>query len=347
MASAFIELNRAFLLLLSRLVQPKRWHGLELRAIDGSTLQLPATDDVISVFGEQSNQNARPFVMARISHLFDPLNRLILDASIQPYRVDERTMALDFLPSLKPGDLVLLDAGFPGFVLFAALRARKIDWCARACLGTWTEIKEFADSGRSQAIVDLSATSQAAAECKRRNLPTKPIKVRLVRVVLNDGKIEVLITSLLDGETYPQEIFANLYALRWTEEESYKFLKCRTELANWTGRTALSVYQDFHARIFSANITMAIAMAAQDHLDGSRDDTQLPKQVNRTFALSAMKDSIVRLVTASSADRRQDLLRQLINKIAITVEVVRPRRNFPRNMAFNRPTYYQAYKSCL
>ena len=40
----------------------------------------------------------------------------------------------------------------------------------------------------------------------------------------------VLITSLLDNQQYPHDVFADLYHLRWPVEEDYKVLKCRLEV---------------------------------------------------------------------------------------------------------------------
>jgi hypothetical protein len=39
--------------------------------------------------------------------------------------------------------------------------------------------------------------------------------VRLVTVTLNTGEYEVLVTSLADELTYPNELFKELYYLRW------------------------------------------------------------------------------------------------------------------------------------
>ena len=61
------------------------------------------------------------------------------------------------------------------------------------------------------------------------------VKVRLVRVVLPSGRIEVLATSLLDSAAYPSESFAALYKSRWKIEEAFKTLKHRLHLEGFTG----------------------------------------------------------------------------------------------------------------
>ncbi|MBW2602874.1 MAG: hypothetical protein JRE28_00980 [Deltaproteobacteria bacterium] len=74
-------------------------------------------------------------------------------------------------------------------------------------------------------------------------LDLRPLKMRLIRIE-NAGKIQVLITSLTDTKLYPYEVFADLYHKRWPVEEDYKIIKCRIEMENFSGQSALSVYQE-------------------------------------------------------------------------------------------------------
>jgi hypothetical protein len=41
-----------------------------------------------------------------------------------------------------------------------------------------------------------------------------------------------------------------LYHTRWPVEEDYKALKSRIEVENWSGKSVLAVYQDFHVLLF-------------------------------------------------------------------------------------------------
>jgi hypothetical protein len=46
-------------------------------------------------------------------------------------------------------------------------------------------------------------------------------------------------------------------------EEPYKRAKCRVEIENFSGRSALTVRQDFYAKIFAMNLTAMLAWVAQ------------------------------------------------------------------------------------
>jgi Transposase DDE domain len=341
--SAFIDLNQDLVRRWYRDAPVRRWHGLDLRAIDGSTLRLPDTPDAIAAFGQMFPAHSAPATLARISQIYDPLNGLILDALIAPYQRDERNLLVEHLAALEAGCLLLLDSGYPAFWLFAALPARKIAWCARVALDTWSVVRNFLAAGQDDAVVTLEPHTEALADCRARGLSMLPIRVRLIRVLLPTGEVEVLMTSLLACDDYPAETFAGLYHLRWTQEECYKCFKCRVEVENWSGKSALTIDQDFHAKVLALNLTAVLARAAQNVVDDRCRDDSHPKQVNMTHALCAMKGALIRLLTRSDP---LELLRALVTAVARTVEPIRPGRSSPRRKGPRLHGYHMAYKPC-
>ena len=284
-----------------------------------------------------------PATLARISQVYDPLNGLILDAIIAPYQRDERELLVEHLAALEAGSLLLLDCGYPAFWVFAALQTRKLGWCARVALDTWSVVRDFLAAGRDDAVVTLIPHGEAQAACRARGLPTTAIPVRLIRVLLPSGTVEILMTSLLDRDDHPAEEFATLYHLRWAQEESYKCFKCRVEVENWSGKSSLTIRQDFHAKVFTLNLTAVLTRTAQQQVDEHHRGDSHPKQVNLTHALCAMKGTLVRLLTRSDP---LELLRALIDVFARTVEPVRPGRLYPRRKGPRLHGYHMAYKPC-
>ena len=64
--SAFIDLNQDLVRRWYRDAPVRRWRGLDLRAIDGSTLRLPDTPDAIATFGQMFPAHSAPATLARI-----------------------------------------------------------------------------------------------------------------------------------------------------------------------------------------------------------------------------------------------------------------------------------------
>ena len=78
--------------------------------------------------------------------------------------------------------------------------------------------KQFAESGKAQALITLEPNKRSVEQCLEKGLPTQPLKLRLVRVELEDGEVEVLITNLMDEQAFPASEFKELYHLRWGAE---------------------------------------------------------------------------------------------------------------------------------
>jgi hypothetical protein len=101
-------------------------------------------------------------------------------------------------------------------------------------------------------MLDILATSIAA--CRKLQLETRSIGLRLIRVELDSGETEVPITFQIDSEKYPHHLFAELYYDRWPIEEDYKVMKCRIGVGNFSGKSPLSVYRTFTPQCFQKTL---------------------------------------------------------------------------------------------
>jgi hypothetical protein len=79
-------------------------------------------------------------------------------------------------------------------------------------------IKAFLESGEYSDINDLTCTKKSLRQCRKDNISSESIRLRLVRVDLPSGESEVLVSSLTDFKAYTTSIFADLYHQRWGVE---------------------------------------------------------------------------------------------------------------------------------
>ena len=121
-------------------------------------------------------------------------------------------------------------------------------------------------------------------------------------------------------------------------------MKSRVEIENFTGKSVESVYQDFHAKILTMNIAAVLIRPAQEQLERKASRQQPCRlQINFTYALSCMKDAIVRLF---QQDHIHDLLWKLFDLFRRTAEPVRPHRSYPcKKVVRDRPAYFPCYKT--
>lgn len=331
---AFIELNQT---LTHTILQhsDKRWKGFRICAVDGSILNLPNH----SLLRKHFDPNASGRPQARASQLYDVLNHITLDSSLNPMSTDERTLALAHLEHSQAQDLILYDRGYPAFYLFAAHQQKQRHFCMRSPWNLYNETRDFYLSDKEEEYVQLSPSRDAVKSCERLGLPTEPITVRLVRVMLPNGEPEILITSV---ETLPVEDFKALYHLRWGVEEDYKTMKSRLVVEQFSGYSVEAIYQDFYAKILSKNIASALAQAAQQQIDEETKHCRRRYQVNGTMVLSSLKEVLPRWL--SGQDMGIDFLLKLIKKLSKNREAMRPDRQFARKKG-KAKMYAMSYKT--
>lgn len=342
---AFIELNDHMSQYFYNHFQPRTWFGFNLLAIDGTTLRLPSESKIADHFGVwHSTKGEKPCPKARASQMFDVLNKITVDAIIKPKSEGERELAAFHFLKLLPQDLILLDRGYPACWLFQLILSLGANFCARIPYKRWQVAKRFYLSGKKEQIVKLVSTPNSIKKCFEMGLAKTPIKVRMIRVELDSGETEILVTSLVDKKKYSYDHFAELYHLRWPVEEDYKTIKYRLQVENFSGKSVHSVYQDFHAKLFSKNLVAAIASTTREEIIKKSEGLKYIHQINFTQALTKMKNTIVVLF-----NRSLQVTEKLIGKIRTifiqTTEEIRPNRKFPRRHRVKQQRFFYEYKT--
>jgi hypothetical protein len=343
-ADAFLDLNKLVIDNFYPNATINKWKGFRVCAVDGSQLRLPNEHGIVDEFGSHRGKNSRQACpMALASVYYDVLNQIVIDASINPSKSSERECAFQHLKHAEQNDLVLFDRGYPAFWLYAALAQKKLSFCMRVKSNLEHTFRDFANSGQSQAIIEIKPNKTSIIQCANKGLPSKPIRLRLIRVNLKK-ETEILITNLLDEERYPIKIFKGLYHLRWGVEENYKRQKQWTEIENFSGKSALSVKQDFYARIVTLNITAIMIYESQRYVDEKNAHRRYRYKINFAQALSKMKDAVVLLILKVDFKER---LTKLLVYLSKTVEAVRVGRSFKRVVSNkNNNIKHLCYKRC-
>ncbi len=158
-------------------------------------------------------------------------------------------------------DLLVLDRGYPARWLIAHLVQRSIHFCMRVDQTGFVAVQAFLRSGAAEQIIMIRAPK--AIDCKDYECQQRPSQVRLVRIVAPNGRIYVVMTSLVNSISYPATDFAALYHSRWRIEEAFKRLKHRMALENTSGLSWLAAQQDFGAKILADNLHSLTLLEAE------------------------------------------------------------------------------------
>jgi hypothetical protein len=342
---AFVELNDHLDEFFRNHFQHETWYGFNLFAVDGTTSHVPDEYEISSHFGVwHSVKGDSPCPKARVSQMYDVLNKVTLDAIISPKSQGERELAAFHFLKLMPQDLILLDRGYPAHWLFSLILSMEANFCARISYKRWRVVKKFFLSGKKEQIVKLKASPQSIRQCVEMGLDIKPVIVRLVRIELSSGETEILATSLTDMEQFPYDLFSELYHKRWPVEEDYKTIKYRLEIENFSGKTVHSVYQDFHAKVFSKNLASVIACTTKKEIIEKSGKLQYVHQINFAQALSKMKNTIV-LLFKRSTEKVSEIVERLRTIFIQTTEAIRPNRQYPRNHRVKQKRFFFEYKT--
>ena len=267
----FTQANDHLLTLARPLIDAYRWHGLRVLAGDGSRLQVSTRTG--------ADLQADHYAFA----LYLPGAELTLHASLHAADGSERQMLFEALDVVQPQtDLLVLDRGYPGNALAAALTQTQRHFCWRVDATGWTCVRQFLHGHQAEAIVTLAPPS--AADAATYALARTPTRVRLIRDVTPTGSVRVLMTSLLDATRYPAADFGTLYHRRWRVEEAFKRLKHRLRLEAPSGLTHLAFQQDFAAKILADNLQTLLTVGASTEPDD--EPTHRP---NRTYAIGTLK----------------------------------------------------------
>lgn len=339
---AFTDLNHELIGYFEKHFNPLTWHGFRLLAMDGSLIRLPQIKEIAEHFGVWRGRQGLPSAMARVSELFDVLNKLTVDALLYPKSFGERQLAAQHLLKLMPNDLVLLDRGYPAWWLFQLIISMNGHFCARISCTKWKAVRKFFYSKLDEKIIWLPIHATSVTPCKEMGLDMQPLKLRLLRIH-NGPEVQILITSLIDTQLYPIDIFNDLYHSRWPVEEDYKVIKCRMELENFTGKSVHSVYQDFHAKIFAKNMVSIMALHINQDLKKNSEGRKRVYQVNFSQALSKSKGALALLLQETKSKTMQ-LVADLFNIFQRTIEPIRPGRKYPRKHKISARKFYLQYK---
>jgi len=329
--TAFIELNqKAVVDVCYGDGDYRRYRGFRLLGIDGSKVHLPDTPAIREVFGtiDHHPESGRPLPYALASVMYDLLNRVALDARLEEGTAYEVDVALQQLDLSQADDLLVFDRNYTDYVFLAHLIQRQRHFIGRCRRSSFTAVQRMFDgSGPTSQIVTVRAPQRTRRHVCELGVP-EWITIRLVRLTLPSGDVEVLVTSLLDEERFSIAELGQVYGWRWGEETFYGTLKTRLSLENFTGQSVEAVKQDFYATVFITGLETFFTQDAQTQLEQRSSHNRYPQQVNQNVAFNAIKNQVLDLFYRETDE--ETLLQQLTRLFLTKPTSVRLDRNVPR-----------------
>ena len=309
----------------------RQFDNLRILAMDGSRLTLPFTKELEEIYGQTKNQTNTYIVQTKACVLYDLLNEICINGILSSIDTDERTQAKQLLEHCQANDLIIYDRGYPSFELIYEHYQKNLHFLMRMPLDFSQVVKDFLASGKTSQIVEIKPGQKKSFENKPYT-KSSTLKIRLLRITLNGGGIEVLATSLLDSKHYGNEVFKELYFKRWKIETYYDELKNKLKIEEFSGYSNQSILQDFYSTLFVSNIQTLIENEINEEIEKESETKNIKYQykINTTLSYGFMKDRILELFfTKNDMNDIINELKELFKKHLIPI---RPNRKFERKI---------------
>ena len=157
-----------------------------------------------------------------------------------------------------------------------------------------------------------------------------PIELRLVRVELPKGQVEILMTSLMDVDTYPDTIFKALYQKRWGIETFYDELKNKLKVEHFSGYSNQSILQDFYAALFISNIQTLIVSELEEEIAQQNKGREYDHKINANLSYGLLKNRVLEIFfnQGTSIEHAIENIKELLLKHQVPI---RPNSTFERS----------------
>jgi hypothetical protein len=339
----FLELNNMMTEHILEL-PPKLWNGFQLVAGDGTTVNMPSSPKIKEHFGVYSVSGEKTTTcLSNACMLYDVLSGFVLDSIIAPISIGESMLITPLLKNLKiPDALILLDRGFGYFWMIKLLLVNSLSFCIRLKATQSDFAKKALLNPLDDFITEWIPSEAERATTRNQNLDISPITVRVTKITLIGGEIELLVSSLLNLESITTTQISELYQLRWAVEEGYKDLKPKMKLEQFGCRHYRGIYQEFYAHIFMLNLTSLLGNQAQKHITQRTKKRKLSYQYNWHNAFKFVRDKFINLIKLSDI---QDIIDNILTKINNSITAIKYGRSFERIKHHKRKNRYtQCYK---
>lgn len=324
-------------------LKPKLWKNYRLIAGDGSTISVPASDDNKKYFGifETSKGGAKTCI-ANTCMLFEVETDLILDCNIGLSTTGEVSMMAELINRTSLSNtLILLDRGFGNFAMFKRLYANSLDFCVRIkTLNSLFANLVFANPS-SDFVTEWNPSDAEKATCKKYNFDTNPIKVRVTKVVLDSGEIEVLVSSIFDQTIVNESDMKELYHKRWSIEEGFKKLKPKMKLEQFGCRKHDGVFQEFYSHVILMNITTLIGNESKEDITLKTSNRKYNYTYNWQNAFRFFRNEFVTIFYKGIIE---ETLNSILSKVKESIIAIIPNRNFERHRHKRKHRFSPCYK---
>jgi len=248
------------------------FHGRSVKIIDGSTVTMPDTPENQAAYPQlESQAPGVGFPIARLLVVFSLAVGTVLEATLGPYQgkqTSELALLRQILDQFQPGDIVLADRFFSSYWTIAALQAHGVDIVVRLHQARQADFRRGRRLGREDHLVTWTKPQHVPDWMSRAEYEAMPaqITVRELRIRVRDRTKRVrnlvIVTTLVDGATYPADELGSLFRQRWHAELDLRTLKTEMRMEMLRTQSPAMVRKEVALHLLAYNLIRGIMAEA-------------------------------------------------------------------------------------
>lgn len=329
----------------------KTYKGYNVCAIDGSLFEIPNTKELREEYKTQKNSSGdRESARARVSGIYDVENGFMIDALIKDCGEGEKELAKKNIENAGKiinleNCIIIFDRGYPGIDLIWYLEKLKIKYIFRLQTKMYEKEKNSMKSKDEWIELDIAGDRLRKVkdkEVKNELKEQKTLKVRMSKVLLDTGEIEYLLTNITEDIITPEEM-KETYFKRWQIEIGYDILKNKLHLENFTGRTKITIEQDFYAQIYTFNVLQDIKNTNTRRIQEKQKNKNLKYKykVNINILAGWLKNILIAVMFTEDEKKQEEIYNIIVEKAEKNLVAIIPNRTNIRKPYTSRRNKYK------
>lgn len=317
----------------------KTWNGYHILACDGSDVNIAFDKNDKETF--RQNGNSKPFSQLHINCIYDCLNHVYWDTSIDTATKKRECDALiEMIINHKfPYNAILtMDRGYEKFNLIAfcienkqkfLIRTKDIHSYSSILSNIGLPDEEF-DLDIHKVLTRLQTNEVKQNKNKYTFISNKQtfdyfdqdgfydLKLRVVRFKITEDTYECLVTNLSRDEFGLKDL-KEMYHMRWNIETSFKKLKYTVGMMSFHSKKRKFIHQEIYASILLYNLSNVVAQQIEIPSDSK---TKYEMKINYSTALTNIRKWLKKNIST----------KELIKRLKKYLVPIRPDRKYKRNM---------------
>lgn len=307
-----------------------RYCGHVARAVDGTQLTLPRSEELLEYFEQRSSSaGLGHYPGALLVTAMNVFTGQAKAARVGNHICSEREQLRSMIElDFSPGDISLLDRGFGGDPVFLCFEDHRQHYLCRMRASGKSNaryVQEFRKSGKKDALICQTVSRKEEGGEK------VEIKIRLIRGPKDsEGKRIILATNLLDGRTYTRKSLLKLYQFRWTVETHYGRVKNLLKLEAFHSRSVNGVMQEIFANLLVMSLTALVSLSAAAELKLD-PEVAVPSFKNAQSVVKRhLLDAIGVRPRQMTKKKAMETAKQMIKEASRLIWKKQPGRSYPR-----------------